>query len=347
MLTLYDRDTKLYWQNDAGRLGPLRTAKCFHRVEILRIIFNHYRGDKTRVRLGVYRPRPKPKQSIGKTLLAELLEPYRPPKPKYKRRMKLAVLAYVPPHDRFNPKVFVENIRRFKPATELVLFSDNWPDTVKIGQPDDIRKAATAQNPQQKWSLNNILFFTALRIAVRNEYSHIIYVEADSRVGCDGWDGMIFDEFFKHPGAIVGGSMVCYNPANHSLEATERWVKAVSVNSRKNFPIPTYGWKGAADKVDPCVFVNGSLGVYDVGWMKKLFNLDDSAREALVSTAWDMEVGVRLWPHLGVQTYDFIAHLTCMFSSYGEILTTEEQRLEMLRSGKVCAVHQVKSDKTI
>lgn len=348
MFILYDKSKSLYW----SRNGFVQRAYAtpLDRLEVKRVIYNHYFGDASQCRIvnpgSKFKPKKQPRE---KSILADLISPYRPPTPPKKRftKMKLAVLAYVPPHDRFHPRVFVENLKKFKPKHDLMLYSDDWPDTIKIGNPDSIKKVASADIPQQKWSLNNIIFFTALRIAVQNNVTHILYMESDSRVGRDGWDDEIFSEFFKNPGAIIGGSMVCYNPANFSMEATERWVQAVSQNSRKNFPIPTYGWKGAADKSDSCVFVNGSIGVYDVKWMSELFNLNDSARLSLQSTAWDMEVGARLWQKFGARTYDFVAHLRCMFSSYGEILTTEEQRMQMLRSGLCCAVHQCKSDATI
>jgi hypothetical protein len=57
-----------------------------------------------------------------------------------------------------------------------------------------------------------------------------------------------------------------------------------------------------------------------------------------------MEIGGRLWKVFAEDTFDFLGHLDTIYSGYGDILTTEEERMNLLRSGKVVAVHQIKSD---
>ena len=262
--------------------------------------------------------------------------------------MKPAIIAYVPPDPKFHPAVFAANIRRFKNHCALLLFSEQWPDTIKLSHaPDVIRASVTETNPHKAWSINNFIFFTGLRVAIRNDATHILYVEADSRVRSDHWADMVFEEYFKHPTAVIGGSMVVYNPCNAGPEAARRWMETVSKNTRRNHPIPTYGFKGAADGSGSCVFVNGSLGIYDVAFMKQLFDLSNTNTLSLTSTAWDMEIGIRMWAKFGCEAYDKIAHLGSVFSSFGNILTTEAERLDMLRRGDVVAVHQVKSAATV
>lgn len=262
--------------------------------------------------------------------------------------MKLAVIAYVPPIQRYHPEVFVDNMRRWRSNCDLILFSENWPDTLKIAHsPEIIKSSANVSRPEQRWWVNNMIFFTALRIARKQGVTHMLYVESDSRAGRLNWADLAFEEFFKRDGALIGGSMVVYNPCNAGPLAAQYWAEVCALNTRKNFPIPTYGFKGAADSTGSCVFVNGSLGIYDMALMAELFNLDNTAVVSRDATAWDMEIGVKMWEKFGPDAYAKVAHLTSIFSSFGEVLTTEAQRMDMLRRGEFGAVHQVKSAATL
>jgi hypothetical protein len=65
---------------------------------------------------------------------------------------------------------------------------------------------------------------------------------------------------------------------------------------------------------------------------------------ALDSKPWDLELGVRIWKQFGVEAYDMVANLKTVFSSYGNVITTEAERIAMLQDGSRRLVHQVKSD---
>jgi len=254
--------------------------------------------------------------------------------------MQLGTFAYVSPPGKFHPAVFQDNLRKFPARYPLVLYSDHKYDgMIPVGNPEQARRGG------KKWAVNNLIFFTAMRIAKQQGYTHIIYIEQDSRVGCQDWDEMIFDEFFASgKAAVMGGSMVIYNPCNGNPVAAKRWEEVVRRNRRKNIPIPTYGWKGGADNSGSCIFSNGSLSVLDVQAISELFDLNKTIQTSALSGAWDMEIGLRLWREFEENSYFMVSHLDRMFSSYGNVLTTEEYRLNMLRNNEVVAIHQVKSD---
>lgn len=263
--------------------------------------------------------------------------------------MKISVLGYVPPPSFPAAEVFLANVRQFKTACPLILYSDHpYPDTLRIKSPDGMTNRLNEAGEANKFAVNNLIFFTAVRIAISQGITHFIYLESDCRIGRDHWDGVILDEYFgRHEPLIVGGSMAIYNPCNGGAESARRWADAIGKNVRKNIPIPTYGWKGAADTTGSCVFVNGALGIYDVEWLKKMFDLEDTTKTARNATAWDMQIGLELWKMFGANAYDVVGNLNSVFSSYGNTLTSEEERLQMLRSGTVVGVHQVKSEATI
>lgn len=268
--------------------------------------------------------------------------------------MKLCSIGYVPPPKQgLNPASFLANVNRFKTKFPLLLYTEHsWPECeIKLPvNPENVipnPPPRLASGEPNRWALNNLLFLTGMRIAHKHGYSHVIYLESDCRVGCDNWDKQIFDEFFTHDSPLIcAGSLVCYNPCTYNRRGYDRWMALIERhNSARNFPIPTYGWRGVSSPTgDSSVFPNGALGVYDVTWITKLFNLEDSVKEACSVFAWDFAIGERIWSKFGADSYDFVKHLRTIYSSYGDTLSTEAERLSWLRDGKLVGVHQVKSD---
>lgn len=267
--------------------------------------------------------------------------------------MKLAVLSYIAPptFQGADTGVFLDNLKRNPPNNPLVTYSDHdWPDlTIKLkGSPEVLKGAKDKKGLPNKWAVNNFVFFTGLRIAVRNGYSHILYLEADCRVKGKGWDDILFEEYFSHPRALAcAGSLVCYNPCNSGPLGFARWNQLVSRNIYKNFPIPTYGWKACSDGSGSSVFPNGAGTIMDIAWMQNLFDLENSGGLAAELFAWDFAIGERLWEKMGPDAYLCVAHLEKMYSSYGDELTKEHERMQMLHDGRAVLVHQVKSSATI
>jgi hypothetical protein len=141
-------------------------------------------------------------------------------------------------------------------------------------------------------------------------------------------------------------------------------------------PVLAFGNKGSRDRFDSCVFCYGSGTVIDCDWYRLLFS--EAERKAPAdgtpaghqfsgfgvvprrpsvsidgdgfhltpiakdSRAWDVELGVRIWERFGADSYSVIANLQSVFSGYSDSITTEEERLAMLRNGRRL-VHQVKS----
>jgi len=292
-----------------------------------------------------------------------------------------AVIAYVPPPVLPYAQAFLNNIRKFRTTHELLLFSDHaWPDVKRIpGNPETLKG-------EKSFSVSNLVFYTGMELALRVGYSHVLYLEADSRVMGDNWDGAIFDEYFRQPmPAIIGGSVAVHNPCTAGREAALRWEELVANNSRRNYPVAThmhvpvlaFGNKGSNDRQDSCVFCYGSGTVIDCAWYRKLFTEGERAplakgpqdhqfgtfgvvsRQPQValpdgdgfhvtsvakeSRAWDVEIGCRIWEKFGADSYAVIANLPSVFSGYSESITTEAERIAMLRNGERRLIHQCKS----
>lgn len=262
--------------------------------------------------------------------------------------MKLASLTYLPPPAFAGAGHYIRNLAKFKTRHPIVCFSehDYGHDVIKIRASPEVSKGSSFPDGNfNPFAINNTCFFTGLRVARSQDITHLIYLEADCRVGCDYWDEQIFEEYFGAGRPLVGGgSLSTYNPANYSALAARRWAELVGQNVRRNVPIATYGWLGAGKKGPTFVFPNGALSVVDMAWMERLFNLDDALGIARSVTAWDMEIGRRLWDIFKEDVFDVLGHLDCIYSGYGDVLTSQEERLDMLKRGDVCAVHQIKGN---
>lgn len=263
--------------------------------------------------------------------------------------MKTASIAYVPPPAFGCAQEFWDNLQSNPAKGELILFSDHdWPGVVKLPTPLEQWKNASYPSGQDAgkrnpFAINNLLYLTAIRIARERGISHMFYLESDCRVA-PGWDARVWEEYFSlgRP-TIAAGTLATYNPCNFSAEAARRWARLVARNIRRNVPIATYGWLPAAQVSPSCVFPNGALAVYDLAWMQQLWNLDESVLTAVSNSAFDMVLGTLVWQRFAEDSYEVFGYLESVFSGYGDILTTEAERLAMLRDGRVCGVHQVKS----
>lgn len=255
--------------------------------------------------------------------------------------MNPATILYLPPpHAYKSATAILENLAKYPAKREMIIFSEHnyeLPGQIVLKISPEVVKGRT------KFAINNLAWLTGLRIAKERGITHMICLEADCRVG-EGWDENIFDEYFNlgRP-CIAAGTLAVYNPCASGLKAAKRWENLVARNVRKNVPIATYGWMQGDQKGPSCVFPNGALSVQDVMWMEKYFPLNDTVKLAVELPPFDMAIGLKIWETFQEESYDVLGHLDCIYSGYGDALTTEEERLNMLRSGAVVGIHQVKS----
>jgi hypothetical protein len=263
---------------------------------------------------------------------------------------KLLVIGYLPPTRIYPTDAFMKNMKDFPPRNEMVLFSDEYEaeGVVKLAGSVEVAKV-----PSNRMAVNNLIFFIALRIAASKGASHILLVENDCRVNKAGWDEIIFQEFLnKNPNAICGGSLAIFNPCSFNQKAAQKYENLI-VSSAKNRPVPfsVTGSSNLAEFRDSCVFPNGALAIYRMDWLLKTFPQVTGSPQDYIKTAqeivtWDYEIGKRLWNEFKENTYDKVVHIDCHYSGYGNVMTTDDERRQLLESGRIVAVHQIKSDWT-
>ncbi len=286
--------------------------------------------------------------------------------------MNPCIIAYIPRPGRGNPEVFLENLRVNWPTTPTILFSEvEWPEWEGIkkmnADPEEVIRGAqesqrSGYGKRNPMALKNVPFFCALKLAIKGGYSHFMFLETDCRVRHnrvitdDTWDQQVLREFERKQQRskvplIGAGTIVIYNPSNGGAAGYLRFQRLMGNCADHCRIMAIYGGKGAEDKSGSCIFPNGALGVYSVEQLTLLFpEIGEHGGEVKLShqcTAWDMEIGKRVWQKHADKAYDHLAQLWSIYSGYGNVLTTEEERLKMLTDGTVVAVHQVKSKATV
>lgn len=257
----------------------------------------------------------------------------------------VATLAYLPPDKVPFAAAFRKNIRQFKTAYPLFLFSDT-PDDDSVQRIPNPEKFIKAGRP---FVINNYCFLRALEIAVDRQLDWLILMEADCRVIGDYWDKAIFDEFSTFDDAVMGGTPVVWSLNRGGRLLTMSIIDyAADYQRRMGVPIAIHGYHGSIpskrgpEMATPCLYPNGAAAVYAVGLLAKMFPnyREDSAAASI--TAFDMAIGFSLHQLYGDGVTKKVAAMTSVFSGYGSEILTEQERRDWISTGRVRAVHQIK-----
>lgn len=258
----------------------------------------------------------------------------------------LGVIGYVSPPSYDHPESFLHNFRSYKRKHPTILFSDHpWLDcSTRIGNPE------IAKTKQNSFALNNSLFIVAIKMATQQGWTHMMFIEQDCRFASDNWDDICWQEFLKlpEPKPKLCGSVMCFNPFGSGMEGGRRFMELQNRNKRKGFPIPCWGTRdrkaGAAEFATPCVFVNGAIAIYEVQFLSDAFPMNANQISLAKQTcAFDWFLGQKLVEKYGLDAFKYVHNLSRTFSSYGNVLSTEKDRIGWLEDGTFIAVHQVDS----
>ena len=264
---------------------------------------------------------------------------------------KLGIICYLASPNLNRAGSFFANIRNFPPKHELIVYSDynyskEWPMVYKLNGTVEV-----ARSEKNRMAVNNLVFFAGLRIAANKRFTHVMILEHDARVNVAGWDDIIWQEFLsKNPDAIAGGTMVVFNPSSFNRKAAESFESLISSSSGKRLvPLAVCGTSHLAEQRPSSVFPNGALAIYRMDWLLKTFPEVLGTPQQYIELAksartWDYEIGLRLWNDFKESAYEKVVSLESIYSGYGNILCSEEERKQWLTDGKIVGVHQIKSD---
>jgi hypothetical protein len=260
--------------------------------------------------------------------------------------VKLGVVAYVPPAGRLYSDAFVANILKFPPKHPLFLISDDAEHN-----PSRLIKNPEMVGHRPAWAVNNLVFLRGLELARDAGLDFYLWLESDSRVGCKEFDAVIFEELFtRYPNgiAIAGSPVVWDMNAGGRRFALAVVEMAWQYQEAGGIPMSFYSGKHPHDTSGAALYVNGSCAVYETSAMLKVFDLEkptvDISILAKRTTAYDLEIGRRLWTYHGPKAIDHVGFLTRTISCFGDCVMNAEERKAMLLSGRCSIIHQIKDD---
>lgn len=260
-------------------------------------------------------------------------------------------IGYVPPKiaSSLHPQSFWDNIHKFKHSLPLHLYSDDpsWGLEHRIANPEVVRARG------KWWSVNNCIFLFGLDLALRLEAEWLIYLEADCRVGCHNWDGLMWQEFLSKRNAktIWAG-----HPAVHNINADGPVAEAHVLEFCRKYQAET-GWRvpiirspaWMIGRVDTRLlfYPNGCGGIYNIDLLRQWCPnfQQDIGRYAMKISAWDCHFGVAALDAYGpIGVVERTVGLKSVHSSYSDNSLPMDARKELLRTGRCSLVHQIKSD---
>ena len=250
-----------------------------------------------------------------------------------------ATLCYVPKIERLNYAAFLRNIRAYKSTYPIIFYSDEpeegWHT---INDPSPVKKSANRVGVQ------NLAFLEGLRIAEQHKLTRFIYLELDCRACRDNWDADLFAEAEQYKDMFCAGTPAVYN--RHKFTPLQsKWVDAAIADytAHTGFKVPEFKSKSARPL--GCLFIMGGGAVFSAPIMSELFQGYERMLydKAVSSAAFDLHIGLRAFQLFREKAVQKLPFLPACFSTYGNRINTEKERIAMARAGKHAVIHQVKS----
>lgn len=260
----------------------------------------------------------------------------------------LASIAYLPTRESLNAQAFLFNLGHYKTRHPVLFYSD-----ADVEGCHRIDNAEVLKGHRNRTAIHNYVFLSGLKMALERGLDRFIYLEPDVRVGCDDWDGKIFreaDEFTCPDGMVCAGTPCIWNASEMPItmrEAVNQYMNRYRKAS--GFAPPAFHSRTKDFQTRPgnnCLFIMGAGAVYDVPAMMKIFHkaMDNPMVYATQIQAFDLHIGLWCARAYGSGAIDRMPWLRSIWSGYKDKVYDQQQREEMLVNGKVCLVHQIKTN---
>lgn len=227
----------------------------------------------------------------------------------------------------------------------MITYSDKWDGAqLRIDAPDILRRS------RNKIACHNYLFLCAIRIAINAGLDRFIYLESDCRVRGHGWDGEILAEASKFPDMVAAGTPALWDSAQFTppmRRAVEGYLD--EYHQQTGWTVPAFTPRKHIPGRFGCHFIMGAGAVYDTRAMADMFGsyLDSPGRSACGLPPFDLHIGRRVAKTHLTDAITKLPFLTSIFSTWGDKVMNLEQRKELLMSGEVSLVHQVKGSESL
>lgn len=262
----------------------------------------------------------------------------------------MASIAYAPTKACLNARAFLENLGVYKMRHPVIFYSDGDVDGA-----ERIANAEVLKGHRNRTAVNNYLFLCGLKLAVDKGVDRFIFLETDVRVGCDDWDGIIFREA---EAAAPGGFFCAGTPCIwNASEMPPEYRQMVNTHVRgyqqaTQFLPPSFHSRTKDFQTrqgNSCLFIMGAGAVYDTKAMMRIFEkaLANPMQFACQMQAFDLYIGLWCARVFGSGAIQKLPWLKCIWSGYKDKVFDQTKREELLRSGRVVLVHQIKNNDSL
>lgn len=260
--------------------------------------------------------------------------------------MELASLSYIPTKASLNATAYLENLSAFKSRHPVIFYSDGPVGGCDFRMPN----AEVLKGHKNKVAINNFIFLHAYLIAKAQGINRFLFMETDVRVAGDDWDGKIFDEANAYDSMVCAGTPCVWNATQldpATREAVNRHVSAY--RSATGFGLPAFHSRTREFQTRPgncCLFIMGAGAVYDTEALERILSKchDNPMAFACQIQAFDLHIGLWCNRVYGSDCVRKLPWLRSMWSGYKDKGFSQEERVELLKSGKVGLVHQFKTN---
>lgn len=197
-----------------------------------------------------------------------------------------------------------------------------------------------------KYGVASQAFCNGIKLAVQLGLDAFMWYEDDCWVKDVGWDEPIWAEFLNKPKALCAGFPCLWNPTCMHMNWELAMVRyAYKFQERSGIPVTFEGGPPRLDwryKQAPFLYPNGAFGIYKTSMVVEAFKhaLKDYAANTFELLYFDMAVGVHLSRGYGIDMYDLMIPVPCIYSGCGEDHVTHAMRKAMAFQGTKTGIHQ-------
>lgn len=264
------------------------------------------------------------------------------------KRLKHGIIFYVNEENKAINRC-LKNLGSYKRShytgAEMVVYSENrlkLPNAIQIAPlPTTLGVVYRPSDYYSFWA-----FIEGIRIAKEKGWDYFFCYEWDCMVGRDYWYDTLWDEHLAWQyEPIITGTPTLRLPivaGGETLYSAQHYLYKYAEAS------------GVAMRVEPssptALYTNGALTFYHTDSLLDLFAEELSGTIPLANCGkhvdlvapWDIGLGIKLYKRFGNEVFKKVGWLPSIYSGCGDKAYSQEQRLNMLLSGKKVAIHQYK-----
>lgn len=216
-------------------------------------------------------------------------------------------------------------------------------NSTRVVIPDIGLKIKCPSGVEMKDHCAKFIFPQACKAALDGGFDEMMWVETDCRFRGDGWDKVLSEEHAGAGNVVASGTPVGWNMLCNGHELAMKAIEFATHYQKLTGRI--FAFEGpSADRLKS-LYPNGALAWYSAELMEECFasRIPSGWEQFGAAEPFDFVVGRYIWSRFGDSSFKKVGILPSSYSGCLDHWYGLNDRLQMLSSGQIVAVHQVKS----